>query len=111
MDRQGRGPREHRQQAGGAPKGILTAAVQLRSETENRRCTAGFPLPWAPPWGFRPPYRHPLPGGFGRQEQDGGMGCRGAPGGPCSAHANGMGTAGAPVTGPHHDFQCLPCRH
>ncbi|KAJ1093442.1 hypothetical protein NDU88_006543 [Pleurodeles waltl] len=37
------------------------------------------------------PYRHPVPGG---------RGCRGAPGGPCSAHANGMGTAGAPVRGP-----------
>ncbi|KAJ1174605.1 hypothetical protein NDU88_006425 [Pleurodeles waltl] len=44
--RQGQRPREHRQQAGGAPMGILTAAVQPRSETENRRCTAGFPLPW-----------------------------------------------------------------
>ncbi|KAJ1217361.1 hypothetical protein NDU88_004955 [Pleurodeles waltl] len=80
MDRQGRGPREHRQQAGGAPKGILTAAVWPRSETENRRSPAGFPLPCgilhggqlaAPPWGFRPPHRHPVPGGFDRQEQDG----------------------------------------
>ncbi|KAJ1201829.1 hypothetical protein NDU88_005635 [Pleurodeles waltl] len=35
-----------------------------------------------------------------RQEQDGGRGCRRAPGGPCSAHANGMGTAGAPVRRP-----------
>ncbi|KAJ1087784.1 hypothetical protein NDU88_000947 [Pleurodeles waltl] len=36
----------HRQQAGGASMGILPAAVQPRSETENRRCPAGFPLPW-----------------------------------------------------------------
>ncbi|KAJ1092316.1 hypothetical protein NDU88_005427 [Pleurodeles waltl] len=43
--RQGRGPREHRKQAGGAPLGILTAAVQPRPETESRRCTADFPLP------------------------------------------------------------------
>ncbi|KAJ1098499.1 hypothetical protein NDU88_003610 [Pleurodeles waltl] len=41
----GRGRREHRQQAGGAPQGILTAAVWPRSEQENRRSPAGFPLP------------------------------------------------------------------
>ncbi|KAJ1116189.1 hypothetical protein NDU88_004407 [Pleurodeles waltl] len=48
-DRRGRGRREHRQQAGGAPQGILTAAVWPRSEQENRRCPAGFPLPWESP--------------------------------------------------------------
>ncbi|KAJ1116066.1 hypothetical protein NDU88_004285 [Pleurodeles waltl] len=37
----------------------------------------------APPWRFRPPSRHPVSGGFYRQEQDGRNGCRGAPGGPC----------------------------
>ncbi|KAJ1138564.1 hypothetical protein NDU88_004945 [Pleurodeles waltl] len=36
----------------------------------------------APLWGFRAPYRHPVLGGCGRQEENGGMGCRGAPGGP-----------------------------
>ncbi|KAJ1183534.1 hypothetical protein NDU88_000352 [Pleurodeles waltl] len=100
-DRQGHRPRKHRQQAGGASMGILTRG--------QKRETGGVPpvsrcpressmaaLLAAPPWGFRPPYRHPVPGGFHRQEQDGGNGCRGAPGGPCSAHATGMGTAGAP---------------
>ncbi|KAJ1124920.1 hypothetical protein NDU88_003367 [Pleurodeles waltl] len=68
MDRRGQGWREHRQQAGGAPQGILTAAVLPRSDAENRRSPAGFPLP------FRilqlrrhgvsdSPYRHPVPGG------------------------------------------------
>ncbi|KAJ1115255.1 hypothetical protein NDU88_003481 [Pleurodeles waltl] len=50
----------------------------------------------APPWGFRPPSRQPVSGGVHRQNQDGGNGCRGAPGGPCTAHATGMGSAGAP---------------
>ncbi|KAJ1109774.1 hypothetical protein NDU88_007133 [Pleurodeles waltl] len=56
--------REHRQQAGGAPQGILTVAVWPRSDQENRRSPAGFPLPWespmaaqlaAPPWGIPTP--------------------------------------------------------
>ncbi|KAJ1157265.1 hypothetical protein NDU88_009980 [Pleurodeles waltl] len=46
MDRRGQGWREHRQQAGGAPQGILTAAVWPRSDAENRRSPAGFPLPF-----------------------------------------------------------------
>ncbi|KAJ1164505.1 hypothetical protein NDU88_004942 [Pleurodeles waltl] len=80
---QGQRPREHRQQAGGALKGILTAVVWPRSERENPpvfRCPQESST--APPWGFR----HPIPPScswrFARQEQDGGMGCRGAPGGP-----------------------------
>ncbi|KAJ1114487.1 hypothetical protein NDU88_002723 [Pleurodeles waltl] len=41
----GQGRREHRRQAGGAPQGILTAALWPRSVQENRRSPAGFPLP------------------------------------------------------------------
>ncbi|KAJ1216468.1 hypothetical protein NDU88_004069 [Pleurodeles waltl] len=43
-DRQGGGQRKHRQQAGGAYRAILTAAVKPRSEKGNRRFPAGFPL-------------------------------------------------------------------
>ncbi|KAJ1130713.1 hypothetical protein NDU88_009063 [Pleurodeles waltl] len=88
----------HRQQAGGASRPI-----------GQKRETGGFPpvFPWpeessmaalqaAPPWGFRTPSRQPGSGGCDRQNLAGGNGCRGAPGGPCSAHATGMGTAGAP---------------
>ncbi|KAJ1205500.1 hypothetical protein NDU88_000934 [Pleurodeles waltl] len=45
MDRQGRGRRKHRQQAGGASGAILTAAVKPQSEKGNQRFPAGFPLP------------------------------------------------------------------
>ncbi|KAJ1192347.1 hypothetical protein NDU88_001658 [Pleurodeles waltl] len=44
-DRRGQGRREHRRQTGGAPQGILTAAVRPRSDAGNRRSPAGFPLP------------------------------------------------------------------
>ncbi|KAJ1141061.1 hypothetical protein NDU88_007398 [Pleurodeles waltl] len=92
MDRQGQRPREHDQQAGGAPMGILT-------ETGNRRCPAGFPLPKGILHGGAASSAAmgiptPLPPAW--LNLAGGNGCRGAPGGPCSAHANGMGTAGAP---------------
>ncbi|KAJ1170627.1 hypothetical protein NDU88_002500 [Pleurodeles waltl] len=64
QDRRGQGRREHRRQAGGAPQGILTAAVRPRSEEANRRSPAGLPLPLespmaaqlaAPPWGILTP--------------------------------------------------------
>ncbi|KAJ1171546.1 hypothetical protein NDU88_003407 [Pleurodeles waltl] len=95
MDHQGQRPRKHRQQAGGASGAILTAAVQLRSEKGNRWFPAA---PGNPPRQSCKQRRHgdsdPLPAIL--FQQDGGNGCRGAPGGPCSAHATGMGTAGAP---------------
>ncbi|KAJ1214805.1 hypothetical protein NDU88_002416 [Pleurodeles waltl] len=97
MDRQGQRPRKHRQQAGGASGAILTAAVKLRSEKGNRRFPAGFPLPQGIlHGGAASSAAMGIPTPFHRQKQDGGNGCRGAPGGPCSAHATGMGTAGAP---------------
>ncbi|KAJ1132263.1 hypothetical protein NDU88_010589 [Pleurodeles waltl] len=77
----------HRQQAGGASRAILTAAVTPRSEKGSRRFPAGFPpasrcpiesstaaLQAAPPWGFRPPSRQPVSGGFHCQNQAGGNG-------------------------------------
>ncbi|KAJ1178893.1 hypothetical protein NDU88_004135 [Pleurodeles waltl] len=68
-DRQARGWREHRRQPGGAPQGILTAALWPRSVQENRRSPAAR---WNPPrrrsllrrrGDSDPPYRHPVPGG------------------------------------------------
>ncbi|KAJ1089447.1 hypothetical protein NDU88_002598 [Pleurodeles waltl] len=44
VDSQGHRPREHRQQSGGAPTSILTAAVQPRSEAASRRAPADLPL-------------------------------------------------------------------
>ncbi|KAJ1134905.1 hypothetical protein NDU88_001351 [Pleurodeles waltl] len=76
-DRQGRGQRKHRQQAASASWAILTAAVFPWPRESSMAALLAVP-----PWGFRPPSRHPVPGGFYRQEQDGGNGCRGAPGGP-----------------------------
>ncbi|KAJ1105710.1 hypothetical protein NDU88_003115 [Pleurodeles waltl] len=99
----------------------MTARVEVAGSTANRLAmlplafrgrpagSGGFPpdyprlgessmaaLQAAPPWGFRPPSRQPVSGGFHRQKQDGGNGCRG----PCTAHATGhatgMGSAGAP---------------
>ncbi|KAJ1101357.1 hypothetical protein NDU88_006425 [Pleurodeles waltl] len=90
--RQGRGTRWHRRQAGGAPRGILTAAAQPRSEKGNRRSPAGFPLPQRNPPSRRSmlrrhgdsdsPSRHPVPGGSPAGNRMAGGGVAGPLGAP-----------------------------